>query len=359
MRPVARNAIVVSVVLVGVLGGFTGGWYLRGSAGGSAPSDSATLSVVAAGSLAPILPSVLSRFANETPGVQAPVSAQLYEGSRAAASALTLPGAPYDLFVAADFRTIPQLLEPPTSSVASWELVFASDPLVLAYDPNVAALSGINASNWVDTLVAGGVTLGAPNASADPLGANVAFALELAGNASGKGPALYDHFFSGGEGGIATPTAATRTIAENVAATALETGEVSAYFLYRSYATVEHLAYVPLNASVDLGGTTSADVAAYAQASTTVLSGSSTVVQRGAPVLFALTVPGTAPDPALGIACAAFLVSNATASVWAGDGFAPLAPIWTDTPASLPAALSGTGPAGVAPLPGYLASLLG
>jgi molybdate/tungstate transport system substrate-binding protein len=357
MRPVLRLGLTVAVVVLAALGGLAGGWYLRTGSASSAAS-SGTLSVIAAGSLSPVLPSLASAFANATPGVSAPFAAQLYEGSTAAASALTLPNQPYDLFVAADFRVIPQHLEPPSATVASWEAVFATDPLVLAYEPRVAGLSGISSTNWYQKIVGPGVTLGVANASSDPLGANAIFALELTDVLTHQDGAFYGHFFQGRPGALASPTDAAKYVSENVAATALSTGEVSTFLIYRSYAEVDHLAYVPLNSSVNLGAYDPVDVSRYATVNTTVLSGTSTEVKRGAPVLFALTVPTNAPNDALGVAFASYLLSNATAATWAADGFVPLAPVWTDEPAHLPAALSGTAPSGVAALPAYLAALL-
>jgi len=357
MRPVMRTGVTVAAVLVAALAGLAGGWYLHASSSSSA-GPGGTLSVIGAGSLAPILPSLAQEFANATPGVSAPFAAQLYEGSTAAASTLTLPNQPYDLFVAADFRVIPQHLEPPTATVASWEAVFAADPLVLAYEPGAAGLSGINSTNWYQKIVGPGVTLGVANASSDPLGANAIFALELTDVLTHSGGGFYGHFFQGGFGALATPTATAKYVSENVASTALSTGEVSTFLLYQSYAKVDHLTYVALNSSVSLGAYDPTDVARYATVNTTVLSGTSTEVKRGAPVLFALTVPENAPNFVLGVAFAAFLLSNATATTWAADGFVPLAPLWTDQPGRLPAALSGTAPSGLSPLPPDLAALL-
>jgi len=359
MRPVLRNVVLVGVVIVVALAGFLGGWYLHpsssSSSGTSAPQ---TLSVIGAGSLAPILPSFARAFANATPGAQAPLAAQLYEGSTAAASALTLPQQPYDLFISADFRVIPQHLEPPTATVVSWEAVFASDPLVLAYQPGAAGLSGINDTNWYQKMVGPGVTLGVPNASSDPLGANGIFALELTDQLTHQGGSFYGHFFTGAMGALASPTATTKLVSENVAATALSTGEVSTFLIYRSYALVDHLSYVSLNGSVNLGAIDPTDVALYHTVTTTELSGPGTAVKSGAPVLFALTVPSNAPDYSIGVAFAAYLLSNATAANWAADGFTPLAPVWTDSTSHLPATLAGTAPVGVAALPSYLAALL-
>ncbi len=360
MRPVARNLVIVGIVAIAVVGGFAGGWLSRGSGSSTTGAGPVTLSVIAAGSLAPprLLPSFVSAFANETPGVSAPLAAQLYEGSTAGAAALAGGGQPYDIFVAADFRVIPQHLEAPASTEATWEVVFASDPLVLAYEPGISALSGINSTNWYTKITAAGVTLGWPNATADPLGVDTLVALELEDTIEGQGGALYDHFFTGGEGEFATPTANTKQVSEDVAATALSTGEVDVFPIYQSYAVADHLAYVALNSSVNLGGTNRSDVAEYGSASTKTGTPGDLKTVVGAPILFALTVPASAPDPTLGVAFAAFLLGNASASVWATDGFSPLVPAFTDQPAHLPAALSGSAPNGTRPLPSYLSALL-
>jgi ABC-type molybdate transport system substrate-binding protein len=358
MRPVLRRAAVVAVVAVAVGAGFAGGWFVR-SATSTSSLAAATVSVVAAGSLAPILPGFLSAFANATPGTSAPLSAQLYEGSAAAAAALSVPRPPYDLFVAADFRVIPQLLEPPAGAAAGWEIVFAADPLVLAFNAKLPALAGINASNWYAKIVGPGITLGAPNASVDPLGFNVLFALELEDALAGLNGSLYRHFFDGAPGSFATPAPATKYVPENTAASALTTGEVSVYLIYASYARAERLAYVPLDPRVNLGAYDPANVSRYGTASTTISSANgSTTVVRGAPVLFALTVPVRAPNSALGLALANYLLSNASASRWTADGFVRLVPGWTDEPGRLPAAMSGSPPQGVPPLPAYLAARL-
>jgi molybdate/tungstate transport system substrate-binding protein len=359
MRPVVRAVVVVALVAIALIAGFAAGWYLHTPASTSAGPTSSTLGIIAAGSLAPILPSFASAFANSTPGVDASVAAQLYEGSTAAATALaTETNPPYDLFISADYRVIPQHLEAPTSTVASWEVVFAADPVVLAYNPTAPALAGINPTDWYQKIVASGVSLGVANASADPLGYNAIFTLELEDSLQGLGGGLYGHFFQGARGAFATPTASTKYVAENVAASALSTGEVDAYLIYQSYAKVDHLSYVTLSPSVNLGATDHTNVTSYGMANTTILSGTSTKLVTGAPVLFALTVPRAAPNYALGIAFAAYLLSNATLPAWTADGFVPVAPAWVDQPTQLPAALAGSPPSGLLPLPSYLASLL-
>jgi molybdate/tungstate transport system substrate-binding protein len=350
MRPVKRNVLTVVVVVIAVVAGFVGGWYARPTSSGG---SSTTLGVIAAGSLSPspLLPSLASAYANDTSGVSAPISAQLYEGSTAAATAIVSAGSdsPYDIFIAADFRVIPQHLIDVTPSYATGEAVFASDPIVLAYNPT--AISGVNSTNWYEKIQAPGIDLGVPNASADPLGSNVIFTLELEDAAVGTHGLLYSHFFSGAQGGFAKPTRNTEYVPENGAGVALTQDEVQAYLIYESYAKAENLSYLTLSPLVNLGGFSASDVANYENASTTVLSGTSTKVVVGAPALFALTVPTNAPDPALGNAFAAWLLSNSTAPIWTADGFLLTPSIW------VVGALAFL-PAGMPDLPPYLAPLL-
>jgi molybdate/tungstate transport system substrate-binding protein len=321
----------------------------------SSGGTTSTLAFIAAGTLGPNLPSFASSFASQTPGVEAPLSAQLYEGSLAAATALSQLGQPYDAFIAADFRVIPQHLEPTTTS---WEVVFAADPLVLAYDPNVPALAGIDTSNWAGVIVQPMITLGTPNASSDPLGYNAIFAVELQDSLDGARGAFYSHFYTGSIGGFAGPaTSVTKIVPETQASAVLSTGTVDTYLIYRSYAIANHLSYVELSPHVNLAAYDPASVTNDTAASTTILSGTSTKVVSGAPVLFAVTVPNTAPNVPLGIAFLAYLLSNQTSATWAADGFSMITPAWTDHPNALPGALAGFAPDSLPALPAYLADL--
>ena len=350
MRPVLRGVALIGVVAILLVAGFFAGWYARPSSGAFTGT---TLGIAAAGSLSPgaLLPSLAADYANRTPGVSAPPSAQLYEGSSAAATAIVTADSHsiYDIFVSADFRVIPEELVNVTPSFATGEAVFASDPIVLAYDPS--ALPGVTSTNWYEKIVASGILLGTPNASADPLGFNAILTIELEDALAGQGGALYAHFYTGTMGGLAGITSHTRYITENNAALALATGEVQAYLIYASYAKADGLAYVPLSPFVNLGGTTPTEVEGYANATTTVLSGTTPPVVSGAPALFALTVPTNAPDPAVGDAFATWLLSNATASQWAADGFLLTPAVWS---------FGGVDflPPGTPALPPYLAALV-
>jgi molybdate/tungstate transport system substrate-binding protein len=346
---------VVALLVVLIAGG-VGGWYVRGAyAPSSGPSES-TLWVGAAGTLAPILPGLGATFAQETPGIRAPAAAQTFEGSIALLKSIGALQARYDVAAVADYRLIPELLEP---RGAAWELIFASDPMVLVYNPSVSALAGLNSTNWAARLQAPGVLLGVANASIDPLGYAEIFTQELAGtNGSGvtNGSTLYTHFYRGAVGGPATPNPATTRIAPEADAAALiRTGAVSAFLIYRSYALSSNLSYVNLPWTVDLGSINQTGLARYSTAATEIAG--TTGLQRvtGSPILFAVTVPTLAPDPALGQLFVAYLLAPATRTVLASAGFTPIAPAWADQYAQLPSALGAL----AVPLPSPLAAGIG
>lgn len=351
---VGSIAVVVLVAAATGVAGFVGGYYFHGAAISAASTASQTLSITAAGTLNTLFPQVGRALANATPGVSAPSAAQQYMGSLAALGAVSQLHQTFDVAAAADFRLIPGLLEP---TYASWEVVFASTPEVLVYDPTVAGFSGINTTNWASKLTAPGVVLGVANQSTDPNGYNGIFVLQLEGMLlNGSLGVVYGHFFTTPVGGFAEPNPTTAKVElETQVATLIKSHTVSAFITYRSYAISHGLSYVSLDPRVGLGSTDANDLSFYAQASTTILVANGTSTVRGAPVLFAATVPLNAPNPSLGAAFIDYLVSPAGAALIDSDGFTPVTPaLSADVLAPVPSVLSPD----VIPLPSSLAGLI-
>ena len=336
------------VILVGVLvaavafgAGFaTGGYWGKGSGPGSPSAQrSATLSISAAGTLGVFFPQVADALANTTPGISVPSASQTYEGSLLALSAVRTGAGGIDVAASADYRLIPQLLEP---THASWEAVFATTPEVLAYDPSATALDGINSTNWASKIERPGVLLGVANASTDPNGYNGIFVLELEGLVSnGSLSSVYSHFYTTPVGAYGVPSSATtRVEPEAQAATLLASHTVQAFIIYRSFAVTHHLTFVDLDPSVNLGSLSPDAITFDARASTSILSSSgATELVTGAPVAFAATVPTSANNASLGEAFIAFLLSPAGATLATSDGFSPVFPGWSDHPSAAPPAL--------------------
>jgi molybdate/tungstate transport system substrate-binding protein len=327
------------LALACVVAGSLAGYELRGGPAPSAsPPGSPILSITAAGTLGSVFPQVASVLANESPGVQSPLAAQQYQGSLAALAAITKLHGTYDVAAAADLRLIPSLLEP---AWASWEVVFASSPVVLVYDPSVATFAGVNTTNWAGRVQAPGILLGVANASVDPNGYNAIFALELQGLVfNGSLDAVYGHFFTTPPGSLAVANpATTRIVPETQVATLLRTHQIQASLTYESYAVSQNLSYATLDPRVDLGSFDAGLVTGYGRASTTILKGNATVLQTGFPVAYAATVPSNAPNATLGQLFVHLLLSLEGIGLLESHGFVPMVPAQADHVAALPALL--------------------
>jgi molybdate/tungstate transport system substrate-binding protein len=347
---VARAVIYVVVILVAAAAagaGFVGGYEYRGSpAANSQATLNSTMIVYAAGTLGTLFPQVANQLANETPGISVPSASQTYEGSIDVTTAITSLHTLTDVAAVADYRLIPNLLEP---TYAGYEIVFGTTPEVLAYNPSVAAFDGINSTNWAQKLIAdvttpGNAPLGIWNASTDPNGYNEIFSMELQGMLyNGSTSAVYSHFYSGGSGSPAVGNPATTKIEhESQAATLVSTGVVSAVITYRSYAVTNHMSFVSFDPIVGLLANNSTALADYAKLSTTILTSSGgTTTVAPAPVLFAITVPSNAPNPALGAAFLHLLLSpQGSAILSEGGAFTPIFPGWSDHPGAVPSLLA-------------------
>ncbi len=246
----------------------------------------------------------------------------------------------------ADFRLLPHTVEP---QYAGYEVVFGATPEVLVYNQSLSAFDGVNTTNWAEKLVndvttPGNKPMAVWNASTDPNGYNEIFSLELQGMLYNHSSTLFYGSLYGGDSGVpAVPDPATTILEkESQASTLLKTGVVSAFITYRSYAVVNHLPFVAFDPIVGLAANNSTALADYATLSTTILAstGTDTMVVP-APILFAVTVPSNAPNPALGAAFIHLLLSPQGAAILsAGGAFTPIFPGWVDVPSAVPPILA-------------------
>jgi molybdate/tungstate transport system substrate-binding protein len=355
-------ALIVVAAAVGGAGFFAGYEYRGSPAASPAATENSTLSILGAGTLDTLFPQLANELVNQTPGISAPAAAQIYEGSIDITTALLPPtGATADVAAVADYRLIPQLLEP---KYASYEVVWGTTPEVLAWNPSsVTGFAGINSTNWptklIDTIANGSKPLGVWNASTDPNGYNEIFSMMLQGMLydGGNVSAVYDHFYSGAPGTVAIPNPKTAILEhESQAALDLSSDVVSAVITYQSYAIVNHLTYVPFDPIVGLLSNSSTALADYASVATSILTATGTQTVHAAPVLFSITVPSNAQNPSLGAAFIHLLLSPAGAAIISeGGAFLPIFPGWCDRPSAAPSVLQPD----VVPLPSWAAAILG
>jgi molybdate/tungstate transport system substrate-binding protein len=341
--------VVVIVVAAGVGGlGFYAGYEYRGSpASNPGAIENSTLSILGAGTLTYTFPQLANELVNETPGINAPAAAQTYEGSLDITTAITTLAAKADVAAVADFRLIPQLLEP---TFANYEIVFATTQEVLIYNSSLPAFAGVNSTNWGTALVndvttSGNAPFGVWNASTDPNGYNEIFSMMLQGSMyeGGNISAVYGHLYSGAPGTYATPNpATTRLEHESQAATLMKTGVVSAVITYKAVAIQNDLPYVLLNPIVGLLANNTTALNDYSAFSTQIISSSGSLTKVvPAPILFSVTVPLNAQNPALGAAFIHLLLSPQGSAILSQDGaWIPIFPGWSNDPSAVPSILA-------------------
>jgi molybdate/tungstate transport system substrate-binding protein len=227
-----RRRFLRTASLAGLAGlaGCTGSGA-TGSTGGLDGSRSATIALLAAGSLQHALERGLK------PAVDVPVRVETH-GSTTVARMIAEGQRDPDVVSVADTA----LFEAPLSP--SWYSVFASNAVVLAYNPDTEGGRRIAAAGndrWYEPLAEGAVDLGRTDPDQDPLGYRALFALELASRYYDDAPALRE--IVPGRGQVYPETALLGQF---------ETGAIDAALAYRNMAVERGYEYVDLPDQVDL-----------------------------------------------------------------------------------------------------------
>ena len=257
-------------------------------------SPPATLTVFNAGSLARPMRAALDSFARRERVTVAQESA----GSLESARKLTELGKIPDVLALADEEVFPQLLVP---EHARWYAGFARNRMVLAYTDRSRYANEITADNWFDVLARPGVEVGRANPNLDPNGYRTLLALQLAERHYRK-PGLAARLLA------AIPARNVRPKEADLVGL-LQVGEMDYVWSYESIARGVGLRYLALPHEMDLGEL--ADSALYGQASVRVTgrTPADSITFRGRPIVYALTIPTRAPNPALAERFVTFLLS--------------------------------------------------
>ena len=193
-----------------------------------------------------------------------------------------------DLVFLADPEVFPQLMMP---RYARWYALFARNRIVLAYTDRSRGAKEIDAENWRRVITRSGVEVGRSDPNTDPSGYRTLLVMQLAEQHYHE-PGLFARLLA------AAPERNVRPReADQVAL--LQTDELDYIWTYENLAENDGLRFVKLPDDIDLGNP--ADSAIYARVSTRVLGKrqGDTVTMRGAPILFAFTIPVNAENPRL------------------------------------------------------------
>ncbi|MCC6317520.1 MAG: extracellular solute-binding protein [Gemmatimonadaceae bacterium] len=269
------------------------------------------LSVFNAAALGPPFRDLIAAFAAQNPGL---VHDQLNAPSLEAVRMMTELGRVPDVLAVADRALLDSLVLP---KYATWYVAFGTNALVLAYGPKARFRDEITTENWWQVLLRPGVETGRSDMRVDPSGYRADMAMQLAERHYGV-PGLTAKLRA------AIPERNVRRAEADLSAH-LELGELDYGWTYESLARAHGLAYVKLPAAVDLSDPALASTYASAHVELPEPGGRAPIVLRGAPIVFAVTVPTQAPHGDVARRFVTFLLSAEGREILGRSGFSALA----------------------------------
>jgi len=250
----------------------------------NATMDNKVLSVFHAGSLSVPMKNLAAAFEKENPGVQVHLEAG---GSLTCVRKITELNQICDVLALADYSLIDELLIP---RYAQWNILFATNELCLVYTDQSKKASEINANNWFEILMDPEIRYGRSDPDADPCGYRTVLALKLA-----------DRYYPGGKKWQKLLEKDTRFIRgkETDLNALLESQTIDYMFNYRSVAVQYGFKYLLLPDSINLSDPALDSWYATAQVEVRGTGPGTTVTQKGASIVYGMTIPTAAPNPKL------------------------------------------------------------
>ena len=253
------------------------------------------LTVFNAGSLAAAVRELLQEFRRRHPDIQ---PRQESAGSLESARKLTDLGRVPDVLAVADYQVLTALVVP---AHATWYANFARNAMVLLYTDRSRGAAEITAANWWQVLQRPGVRTGRSDPALDPNGYRTVMVTQLA-ERHYRQPGLARRLLA------AMPPRFMRPKEADLVAL-VQAGELDYAWSYRNIAVATGLRSLALPAEVDLSDPALA--ATYGLASVRVpgVRGGDPLTLRGEPIVYALTIPSAAPNPAAAQAFVRFVLS--------------------------------------------------
>ena len=222
-------------------------------------------------------------------------------GSRKISRLIAETGQKADILMSADYAVIDNLLIP---DHADWNILFAENSMVIMYTDKSRYANIINADNWYNILLKNGVEYGHSEPNADPCGYRSVLLFQLAENfyqEKGLNQELLNH----------CPEKNIRPKSVELISL-LETGVLDYAFEYESVALQHQIMdntfkYIKLPKAIDLSSLEFIDE--YAKA-TIELSGAEpgkTIITKGKPIVYGITMPFNGENRENSLAFLAFL----------------------------------------------------
>lgn len=298
--------------------------FLAGAAscGGNGGEE---LVVFHAGSLSVPFREIADSFETANPGVRVLLEAA---GSRACARKIADLGRPADVMASADYTVIDELLIP---EHASWNIRFAANEMAIARREGAPRSDEMGAGDWWAVLLDEAVAFGRSDPDSDPCGYRTVLTAKLAERHYGV-PGLAERLLS-------KDTIFIRPKETDLLAL-LESGTIDYIFIYRSVAMQHGLPFLRLPDEINLKEARHAGLYATATVEVSGRRPGETIVKRGRPMVYGVTIPTSAPNPGLALRFVEFLLDGeAGMAIMEKAGQPSVVPAPTDTWPALPARL--------------------
>ena len=235
-----------------------------------------------------------------------------------------------DVFVSADTAAIASLFGDAGHSSTRWYATFASTRMQIAYSKKsphtqVLASAAAGTTPWYDALATPGLRVARTDPAADPKGYRVLLVLELAEKFYEQ-PGLSKKL-------LGDPENPDQILPEESAIARLETGDIDALWVYSTEAASRGYDVIALPHDIDLGEPANANE--YASVSVTVGG----KAYRGAPIVYALTIPASARNPGGGAGFVAFLLGSQGRALQKKAGLVTIAPAVGGDASAVPSAV--------------------
>lgn len=242
------------------------------------------LTVFHAGSLSVPIKNLAEEYMHLNPGVSIKTEAA---GSLACIRKITELGQMCDVLAVADYSLIDDLMIP---GHASWNILFATNELTIAYSGRSRRAAEINEHNWYRIIMDENVAYGRSDPGSDPCGYRTILCLQLA-----------DKFYQGGIDWMSILKKDKRFIRskETDLNALLETGAVDYIFTYRSVAMQHGFRYLSLPDSLNLSRP---GLDSWYSGVSVEIPGEEPgkrILKKGGSVYYSLTIPTHAENPGL------------------------------------------------------------
>ena len=221
-------------------------------------------------------------------------------GSRKAARKISDLHKRCEIMASADFSVIDKLLI--EQNYADYNILFATNEMVIAYFPTSKYADEINKDNWYEILLRKDVQYGHSDPNADPCGYRTMLVWQLAEKYYKK-TGLYEKLVKN------CPDKNIRSAEVDLIAL-LEAGELDYLFIYRSIAKQHNMKYIALPDSINLKKAEYAEFYKQAKIKVTGKKPGEFITKIGAPMVYGFTIPNTAKDIKGAVLFADFILSE-------------------------------------------------